>query len=225
MPILRKNGKKFYFAHIPKTAGSSLYLWFIQNDWQISNLGQARGPLNATGVGKTIRERYGIFHLQQEGDYSGVTTSPHHVTADIWKKWGPFDGSFAILREPIARFRSALSFQYTSILRHDKRQHSAKLLENFRSCALNQLENELSAQPHLFDNHFRPQRAFVVEDTNLYFFDENWVEQIAGDFALQGDIGHDKRAPMKIELNDREPSFANAQYADNIAWYKDLKAG
>jgi hypothetical protein len=223
MPILRKNGEKVYFSHIPKTAGSSLYLWFMENGWQISNLGTTRGPLGVNGVGKKIRERYGIFHLQQEGDYSGVKTSPHHVTADIWGKWGPFDRSFAIVREPIERFRSALTFQYTSVLRHQNRQHSERLLENFRDQVLTRLENRLEAKPHLFDNHFRRQQEFVSDTTKIYYFDADWGKQIAKDFALTGSIGHEKKSDKHIELTEREETFARSYFAKDLDWYRSLR--
>lgn len=223
MPIFRKNGQKLYFSHIPKTAGSSLYLWFLENDWQISNLGTTRGPLGVNGVGKKIREKYGIFHLQQEGDYAGIKTSPHHVTADIWNKWGPFDGSFAIVREPIARFQSALTFQYTSILRHQKREHSKELLARFRKQAMDRLENDLDEKPHLFDNHFRPQKQFILPETRLFFFDENWVEQLADAYDLTGEIGHEKKATMRLELTEREQAFAEHFYREDVSWYQALR--
>ena len=224
MPILRKNGSKIYFVHTPKTAGSSLYLWVMENGWQISNLGTPKGPLNFTGVGKKIRENYGIFHLQQEGDYSQVKTSPQHVTADIWTTWGPFDKSFAIVREPIERFQSALTFQYTSALRQQNRQHSTGLLESFRDAVLTRLEEREEAASALFDNHFCPQKSFVTVETQFFFFHGNWKTGIADFLGLRGAIGHEKKAPMKIELNARELAFAQAHYAEDIEWFTSLQS-
>ena len=44
MPILEKHGQRVLFAHIPKTAGTSIYLAFAAAGWRILNLSENPEP-------------------------------------------------------------------------------------------------------------------------------------------------------------------------------------
>jgi hypothetical protein len=44
MPIFKKNNKTIYFAHIPKTAGTSVYSLFVESGWKIGNIRRSENP-------------------------------------------------------------------------------------------------------------------------------------------------------------------------------------
>ncbi|PCI63723.1 MAG: hypothetical protein COB37_04660 [Kordiimonadales bacterium] len=224
MPILRKNDRKLYFAHIPKTAGSSLYWWLLQNNWQIANFGGACSRDRPVRADTIFRKEFGIAYFQHEGDHSTLTTSPQHAPADIWQTWGPFDQSFAIVREPIARFRSAICYSYDRFINRHKFDNNIATLTKFREEALNRLVTVIEKQPNMADNHFLPQQCFITDQTKLYFFDQDWVSQIGNDLGLSGEIAHMNKSNLKIELTEPELRFAEEHFQNDIRWYADLRA-
>lgn len=221
MPILRYGPKRVYFAHIPKTAGISIYLWFMYNGWQLCNVGNKDGSLSITGSGKEIRERFGITQLQQEGNFRSLQSSIQHATFDVWSKWGTFDQAFAIIREPKARFQSAVSYQYTELLKRHKQKHSDVIFQKFREQLISRLEQDLEHKPNLFDNHFRSQQAFLGHDTELFIFEKNWQKNIASRFKLTTNIPHQNKSSLRFNLNERELEFIHHYYKDDIDWYKE----
>lgn len=222
MPILRKNGQKVYFAHVPKCAGSSLYNLFMSNGWQMSNFGRPEGPLGTTGTAKMIRDEFGITDLQKEGDYSKVVTSVQHVTADIWDGWGPFDSSFALVRHPMARFKSAYSYRYVTTIGNSNVKHTPATLAEFNSIMMPFFQNELAKAPHAFDNHFRPMKDFLLPSTKIYALEHGGMEDLCKDLGLQGAVPHEKKSDFYVELEAEHTQFAQQYFAEDIEWYENL---
>lgn len=222
MPILRKDGRKIYFAHVPKCAGSSLYNVLMAEGWHMANFGRPQGPLGTTGTAKMIREQFGITDLQKEGDYSGIVTSVQHVTADIWGKWGPFDSSFALIRHPIERFRSAYSYRYVTEVAKAKLKHSAAILAEFHSLMAEVFVKELPGAPHVLDNHFRPMLDFLLPDTKVYALEHGGIEQLRADLGLSGLLPHDKKSESYVDLSPEILEFVRQHYKDDIEWFEEM---
>lgn len=219
MPILRKNGATLYFAHQPKTAGSSLYSILLENDWQISNFGRKSGDLGTSGTALEIREKYDVPSVPKEGNLDAVETSLQHVPAKIWQNWGPFDASFIIVRDPIKRFTSSYFYQYQTALRESGVSHTPAILEEFDGIFMSVLENELRDKPFLADGHFLPTLDFITNDTHLYLLEHGGFDALMRDLQLQGALPHKKKAALKLPLGDRQLAFAQEFYAKDIEWY------
>jgi|GEM_PF-2250679 len=231
MPILRRDGKRIFFAHIPKSAGSSLYHALLVKDYQMANFGSLKGDLGQGAdapVSRHIREVYKISALQKEGDLSKVKTSLQHVTADIWSTWGPFDYSFAVFRDPMARFRSAYLYNYKYRLLAAKIAHNPARFQQFEAGMAPFFENEFPKKQNAFNNHFRRPLDFVLPQTKLYFLEHGGLVDLARDLGLdplphqnKNEVGSD------IEIGDRAKRFAHEYCAEDIKFYEDtcLKQG
>lgn len=222
MPILRKDGRKIYFAHVPKCAGSSLYNLLMAEGWYMSNFGRPQGPLGTTGTAKMIRDEFGITDLQKEGDYSKVVSSVQHVTADIWGGWGPFDSSFALVRHPLARFKSAYSYRYVTTIGNNNVKHTPATLAEFNSIMLPFFQNDFQKAPHSFDNHFRPMLDFLLADTKVYALEHAGMGQLCANLGLSGPLPHEKKSNFYVDLSPELLAFAQEQYEDDIEWYEDM---
>lgn len=146
MPIYRCNGKIIFFAHVPKCAGSSV------EDYLISlQVGQM-----------AFLDRQ---HLDDTRAHHWSTTSPQHISGAALAHLFPasfFDAGFAILRAPVARFKSAFWFQkYTQ-----RRIPSDCCINGF-------VKDHLSVHhedPHWIEGHFLPQHAFFHPNLDQHLF-------------------------------------------------------
>lgn len=208
LPIFEKPGKRICFAHIPKAAGTSVYLLFARNGWMLKNLHLRPN----SGIGKILREEFNIHQLSIEGELLGVKTSIQHVEAKIWERWGPFDASFAISRNPADRYMSALRFRYELA---PKRPES---FEEFREAVLKKLKNNYARKPWIFDGHFRPQHIYLGQDTEVFQLEEDWQEKVCKRFDLSGKdkIVSNESAPHETKLNEAERAWVFDIYAEDF---------
>lgn len=158
MPVFEKDDRRVYFAHIPKAAGTSVYVLFARNNWKIANL--ALNPKN--GIGKLLLAEFNIHQLQIEGNLENLKTSIQHASEDIWNHWGPFHSSFAISRHPEARYLSAVKFRYNLV------PNRTESFEDFREALLSKLLNRYHRKNEIFDGHFRPQHMYIQENSKIF---------------------------------------------------------
>src|SRR6056297_3622976 len=97
MPLVSAGGRRLFFAHVPKTGGSSL------EDY----LAERFGPL-------AWLDRYWELRWKDGGcREAGLRVSPQHLAAEDALRLlpGPSDWSFALVRDPVARIVSEYRFQ------------------------------------------------------------------------------------------------------------------
>lgn len=218
MAILSCEGKRIYFAHVPKTAGTSLYVAFIKAGWRVENV--VTNP--NLGTGKALLKEFGIKQLQIAGDLSELETlgrSPQHAPISTWEKWGPFDESFAIVRHPGDRFLSALKYQFQGLGAKRKRDiFKHKSIDTFRKRVLSDLSSDPASLRHKYDGHFAPQTDFVARDTKVFRFEGDFTGEISDRYGLQKDQfpALNISKSETITLTPDEQRFVESTYADDF---------
>ncbi len=215
MPLFRHDGDIYFFAHVPKSGGSTiehglqdagLTLSFLDADW--------RGP--------------------DVPDWN--RSSPQHVPRDVLARLfapGFFDHSFACMRDPVDRFLSAFNFNRN--LDHiPHRQSLRRFLDRLESSG-NHFENR-------FDNHFLPADRLVPEGCTVFHLEHGlaplaaWLKKRSGG-AITVDFGHHNKfipAPPNRPKGLIDTIISDAPETDHITadmlegdirdWIKDLYA-
>ncbi|MDB6455115.1 sulfotransferase family 2 domain-containing protein [Falsirhodobacter sp. 20TX0035] len=160
MPIFKVGGKLCYFAHVPKCAGTSVEDYLSERFGQLAFLNRK-------------------YNANKAGQFR--TSSPQHILASDLAGFFPmgfFDHSFAVVRHPVDRVVSA--FHY-----HRDREHNIKSKVSFKEW-VKRLE-DFGAKSHQdFDNHFRPQAAFIPKKSRVFKLENGldkvqaWLDEIAG---------------------------------------------
>lgn len=193
MPIFEKEKKRIYFCHIPKTAGTAVYLAFAESGWVIKNITERAEPHSASSL---LKRRYGFNSIEQIGKSFCYPNSLQHVPYLIWKTWGPFDESFAILRHPLDRFLSTVRYRY---------QHLTDGTPSFEDFTL-EIIRDIKMKPWkiftAYDGHLIPQHFFLGKDTILFSYDENWQDKLKNRYNLSsGSI-------RKENISERKSDYA-----------------
>lgn len=207
MPIFTKDGQRIYFAHIPKTAGSALYLTFLANGWSIANVDTGLGPKR---IGRRIYDEFGIKDIPRQGEKGDFPFPMQHATADIWTRWGPFDGSFAVIRNPLARFNSAIRYEfYTRRPKLELQDYAQQLFDRVRANAHDPLGGRIPVG-------FLPQSDYVTPETVRFHFEDGFAEKIAVHFGFE-------RPDTPFVNKNRYQDLTLTQ--DMIDWVKTHYAG
>jgi len=138
MPFFKLKNKVILFIHIPKAAGSSVEKILEFNDIEQSFLIQKKNHISSISPQHFTREDYRIFFNKNF-----------------------FDHSFAIIRDPIERFRSAFIFN----------SHKIPPI-----ISVNKFLDLLCKKDFFyknFDNHFVPSSRFINSETKLFFMDKH----------------------------------------------------
>ena len=172
MPIFTKNEHRIFFAHVPKTAGLSIYALFMENGFSVSQL-----ELGQDLAAQALKERYGL-KVKNNTNRSRPGQTLQHAPYRTWKKWGPFDQSFAVIRDPAERFLSTIKYKY-------KFTNSATDIAQFSDRCTAAAMKKAWRKPNMWDGHLRPQHAFFGPDTKAYWFGHDFIKQICADFDLR----------------------------------------
>ncbi|MFT6988630.1 MAG: hypothetical protein ACJASL_000594 [Paraglaciecola sp.] len=220
MPILTKKGKRYYFAHVPKTAGTSLYVWFYRNGYEIENLSMHKG----FGTYTSFNNEFMVEQFKIKGKLANYRGSIQHATFDVWKNWGPFDGSFAIIRNPYSRYKSEIKFLFKSYCAGIAEKQTASELACFRSALYKKIKKDFNNDRSIFDNHIRPQKEFLDEDTRIFSFESNWADELAQYLDLTGEPPKENvSSKTVIDLTSDETSLIDELYQADFACFEYKK--
>lgn len=187
MPIVRIASDLVYYAHVPKCAGSAV------EDYLIDRF----GPL------AFLDRKFG--HTPRKGSWSQC--SPQHVDRHSLEKLFPpgfFTASFAVVRHPAIRMKSAFLFQ-----------EKINLLPAGTSFErwLRGLPARLEQQPYLMDNHVRPMDDMVPLEARVFRLEDGleaiipWLDELEGTargprvFPASNETGQIKRRRHKRRLD------------------------
>lgn len=151
MPIIKKNGKVGYFAHIPKCGGSSIEHYCKQ-------IGANLAFVDTQFVSHPAAQPWNI-------------SSPQHIDGQSLSRLFPaefFDFSFAVVRNPVERFISAFKFQLLV-------ENTIAADRNINEFIAEDLAS-ISITLGQFDNHFMPQSVFLMPNLEykLFRFEEGF---------------------------------------------------
>lgn len=145
MPVFVKDERRVLFVHVPKTGGSAVEDAFVEDGWE------------AHFLDRTSRRRP-VQRLRR--------CSPQHMHAALLEqtlRLDRLDLSFAVVREPLARFRSEYLWRHREDPELDSKEverWGRRVLEKF------------TQDPFVRDNHIRPQSDFVLDDTRVHRYED-----------------------------------------------------
>lgn len=188
MPIFKIDGKLVYFAHVPKSAGTSVAEFF-----------------EAISDGSAM-----IFDGQwkQRRRMRWSSTSPQHIPYSHLQELFPddfFDYAFAVVRHPEDRILSEYRFRAQKSCLHRLFPFS-EWLRIVLSCT--------KKNPFIFDGHLRPQVDFIPPGARVFKLEEGmdnlvtWVCQALGlsninqQFSKHANRSVDR--PIPISDDDRK---------------------
>ena len=167
MPFVNANGKNIFFAHVPKTGGSSVedYLY------------RRFGPLSI--IDKNKREGVRGTGL--------IVPSTHLTTVDLAELL-PRDlaHSFTVVREPMARMMS--EYRYQSGVSRMSRMGFSTWLHIMIAAA--------QIEPRVYENHIRPQSDLVPEGCEIFRLEDSfdpvisWLDTVTGSTEPEINVGH-----------------------------------
>lgn len=203
MPIFEKAGQRVYFAHIPKTAGIAIYVALIDGGWKISNVqsGDFRGS-----TARILQEKFGIEQIPNKGRKFRYRGPMQHAPSIVWRFWGPFDASFAVVRHPLSRMRSSLRYLHATF-------NAEKPFDDFVRATMDQARNDCSTLVH-----FRRQADYVRRSTKIFHFEGDWQGGIARMMDLPATTVDriNTSAPRPVPLTPDDLAWARKAYAGDF---------
>ena len=150
MPLAHWNGHTIFFAHVPKTGGSSV------EDYLISRF----GPLSIIDTNKREGRRG-----------TGLIVPATHLAAIDLAELLPHDltYSFAVVRDPLSRMMS--EFRYQSGVSQMSKLGFSPWLKVMLTAA--------RTEPRLYENHIRPQSDLVPEGAEVFRLEDGFDTLIA----------------------------------------------
>lgn len=196
MPIFKDAGRLLYFAHVPKCAGSSVEDYLARRFGPAAFLDRKFAPGNR---------------------HNWSRNSPQHIPARQLARLFPqdfFDGGFAIVRDPLARARSAFHFHQTKRGKIPETETLDSWLPRIAG---------FDAQAHArFDDHFRLQSDVVPDWCAAFRMEDGFEPVIAWLDAWSGQshaatigtslTGKYKKAEPSPEIRDFVATFYAGDY-------------
>ena len=172
MPFFRIGPELHYFAHVPKCAGTSI------EDY--------------------LRTRFGSLafldrrHNRQPEGERWTRSSPQHIPAEALARMVPEDwisSSFAVVRDPISRLRSAFSHQAQQRRSVDAGMTINEWFEESVASAVD--------KPFMLDNHLRSQSDMVPAQSTVFKL-ENGLDHVVRHLdRLAGESAYGSSIPVR----------------------------
>lgn len=209
MPIFIKNNYSIYFSHIPKTAGSSIYVAFAESGWSIFNVQKRLSPDSTYSI---LSNRFGIDSSKSLISIKPHRFSIHHALFKNWSKWYTPDESFSIIRDPVERYRSAILYQYPRLNRKFKSPQS------YSSFIISILKYIPYSAYFISDYHFLPQCKFVDQSTKLFLYSSNWQQELVKHYDIQN-VPWINQSSRKLDftLSNADLDFLRSFYKHDYA--------
>lgn len=179
MPLALYQGKLIFFAHVPKTGGSSVEDYLIQRFCDVSLIDRnKREGVSGTGL---------------------IIPSTHLSAVDL-RELIPsnLDFNFAVVREPLARLMSEFRYQ-SGVSRMSNLGFSAWLKVMLKAA---------KREPRLYQNHIRPQSDLVPEDSEVFKLEDGFaplikrLDEVVGETIPDLTVPHlNTRKKESIELS------------------------
>ena len=192
MPIFEKNNKRVYFAHIPKTAGTTVYHAFVQSGWKIGNIRHSSNPNSSY---QKLKTKFGPSIFLENTNSKNTLFPIQHVPYKTWKDFGNFDESFAILRNPLERFYSELKYRY-KIENEDIKQE----FDAFTAKTIRQIKQRPWIIYRGYAGHLIPQHYFISANTFLFYLKGDWLTELSSRYDLDFDINKIRKNQSNVKL-------------------------
>lgn len=183
MPIVYAAGKRIFFAHVPKTGGSSLEIYLVQR------------------FGKPLALRW-----RDKASKRGIISPSHHLSADdlLDVLEHDLDAHFAVVRNPLSRTISQYKFQSG---------HGNSIPSRFGfSTWLRIILRCVELDPRVYRNHIRPQTEMIPEGSEVFRMEDGfapvieWLDGVTGTTS-DLEVGHHLKSvskPVEMYRSDVE---------------------
>ena len=217
----KPTGKKFFFAHIPRTAGR-----FIETNLMVNNEFEWCDDWN----------KFGITLMYES--YEGIEFG--HFHREYYEKYLDLEGipQISVIRNPLKRFISASIY----INRVYAREHDGTYTEEGLAECQKLMEDEnyfysmMQNFPMMMPesaNWYRPQVDFISDKTHIWKFENGfkeefatWLGNIVGvDFKFDEDLDYIRRPDEGIKLKPTPKLLDNVRtlYKEEIEkFYPDI---
>jgi len=196
MPSLTLHDRLIWFAHCPKAGGTTI------EQFMVAQWGDGVGHLH---WGWDLWWRGGGWRSE------GPANSPQHLVWDDALETLPShpDLVFAIVRDPVTRMQSEYRWQRQS--RRGTRLGRALSYLPF-GLWLRVMLSLAERHPYAFDNHFRPQSAFVPEGAKVFKLEEGLDPALCW-LAVQTGVSHDPDEVKHTNTTGRATPIASQAVA------------
>lgn len=193
MPLARVGGKILFFAHIPKTGGTSIETYLA-----------SKGVL--------------AFHAKRKVMWA--KTTPQHMHADVHVKFIPdgfADHAFTVMRDPKDRFVSEFLHQKRNSRPNEKFNVWARRMIEERGQSPAAYDNHIRPQV----DFLRPgMKVFLFEAGFEPVYD--WIDEVTGTPPAARDVWMKKAEAEKPALNDQMIALIERAYAKDYAMLRAL---
>lgn len=191
MPIFRINSDLHYFCHIPKCGGASVEAYLAKRYGDLAFLNSK-------------------FYRVDE-PHRWTKTSPQHAdTASISllfpKGW--IKSSFAVVRHPVRRVRSAFDYYLAS---SGTTQDELDINQWIKTWDETQTDD-----PFQFDNHMRPASDLILPKSKIFRLEDGldpivpYLDKLEGKIGKDRNIGHENKSRGGTQYISKQKPLTDA---------------
>jgi hypothetical protein len=220
VPLARIGGVTLFFAHVPKTGGTSVEAYL-----------RAKGAVVALHGQAADWSRAPVQHLPREA-YAKIVPRAF------------YDHGFAVLRDPMARLMSEFrmrveplegKFRPLGRLRARGPVHGVRLAGRLEALDFDgwvaRAFEACRRDPWAQSCHLRPQADFVDEGQRLFLFEDGldpvfrWIDAVTGTPAAAGAFHERRSAPLPLAPSPATEERVRRFYAADHALIARLREG